>query len=110
MTLSNSSQRETSWEECWSGGPSWASVVAEARTSSPCAGSRPIGGPDGRRVGLAGQSTPTDGGPWWSPAAAWLLTDEEIAATFCRMFALQPGTVPIFLNLIVPDRALTAAF
>ena len=29
---------------------------------------------------------------------------------FCRMFALQAGTVPIALNVDVPDRALIAAF
>ena len=28
----------------------------------------------------------------------------------CRMFALPAGTVPIVLNVDVPDRALTAAF
>ena len=39
-----------------------------------------------------------------------LLTDEELAALFCRMFALTAGTVPIVLNVDVPDSALTAAF
>ena len=44
------------------------------------------------------------------PAAARLFTDEEIVATFCLMFALPVGPVPIVLNVDVPDRALTAAF
>ena len=38
-----------------------------------------------------------------------LLTDEELAAVFGRTFALPAGTVPIVLNVDVPDRALTAA-
>ena len=44
--------------------------------------------------------------------AAQRLTDEELAAVFCRMVALPAGTVPgpIVLHADVPDRALTAAF
>ena len=42
-------------------------------------------------------------------AAVRLLTDDELAATFLRMFALPAGTVPSVLNLDVPDRAQTPA-
>ena len=44
---------------------------------------------------------------WLGPAAARLLTDEELAAVLCRMFALPAGTAPMVLNADVPDRALT---
>ena len=47
---------------------------------------------------------------WLSPAAVRLLTDEELAAVFCRLVAMPAGKVPIVLNVDVPDRALTAAF
>ena len=61
----------------------------------------------------AGFEQPADGSLrriWFGPAAARLHTDEELAAVFCRMFALSAGTFPIVLNVDVPDRALTAAF
>ena len=61
----------------------------------------------------AGFEQPTDGSLrrlWLCPEATRLPTDEELAAMFCRMFALQAGTVPIALNVDVPDRALIAAF
>ena len=47
---------------------------------------------------------------WLGPASARLLTDADVAAMFCRMFALPPGTVSVVLDVDVPDQVLTAAF
>ena len=75
---------------------------------------RPIGAQMAGGVApVGGFEQPADGSLnriWFGPAAARLLTDEELAAVFCRMFALSAGTFPIVLNVDVPDRALTAAF
>ena len=43
-------------------------------------------------------------------AYARLLTDADIAASFCRMFDLPPDSAPVVLTVNVPDRILTASF
>ena len=105
---SNPLQTESCWGKISRNRPLARTPLDNSRARGSRLANRPERGPQLAVISCCCRAASSSASGW--VRAARLLTDEELAAMFCRMFAVKAGSVLIVLNADVPDRALRLHF